>query len=222
MSSEKYIRILSYSSPSLDVQDRYTHWHTVLQSLDAPWGMRGVDRKAAKVSLSGHLGVTYKVNRGVKTLGVDFYQGRPDMDNGMGVTFNAGKFAERLEYIWDVVVPKYIEAMNPYKLSVEDVDFLVEKGALVREMPYEQRMAYRASIRSDREQLKGVWQVNYWADQQCWNYFGMSAEAIVSKLQGSVAKAMLMDGGAYIIYSYDVMSAAEVAAIEPAVRKILG
>ncbi|MEA9751063.1 hypothetical protein VDG03_08510 [Xanthomonas campestris pv. raphani] len=221
MSSEKHIRILSLGSVLADAQERYVRWFTVLQRLDIPWGMHGLERKLVKTSLSGNIGVSYKRSKGVKTLGVDFYQGRPDMDDRMGVTFNADKFSESLNYVWDVVIPTYIDAMQPYKLSVEDVDLLVHKGSLVQEMTYEKRMAYRGAIKSDREQLRDIWQVNFWADQQCRNYFGVSAETVVSRLLGHVAKAALLDGGAYIIYSYDVLSPEEVAAIEPAIRKLL-
>ncbi|WP_372372375.1 hypothetical protein ACCQ13_07760 [Xanthomonas sp. NCPPB 1638] len=221
MSSEKYIRILSCSSASTDIQSRYVRWHDVLQDLDVPWGMRGVDIKKVKPSPSGHIGVTYRMNKGVKSFGVDFYQDRLDMDSEMGVAFDAAKFNGSLDYVWDVVIPKYVEAMHPYKLTVEDSRLLTEQGALLREMPYAERMAYRNRIKSERDQLRNVWQVNYWAGQQCKNYFGISPEAVVSKLSGHVVKAILLGGGPYIIYSYDVMGPEDVAVIDPVIRKLL-
>lgn len=221
MSAVKYIRILSYSPASVDVQSRYIRWYNVLHDLNVPWGMRGVDLKSVKTSPSGHIGVTYRMNKGVISFGVDFYQDRPEMDSEMGVAFDADKFNCDLNHVWDVVIPKYIEAMQPYKLTVEDSSLLVKQGALVREMPYAERMAYRTRIKSERDQLRNVWQVNYWAGEQCEKYFGISPEAVISKLSGHVAKAILLDGGAYVIFSYDVMSPEEVAAIEPAIRKLL-
>ncbi|MCL1561625.1 hypothetical protein [Xanthomonas nasturtii] len=221
MSSEKHIRILSLGSVSADAQERYLRWFTVLQGLDVPWGMHGVERKMVKTSLSGNVSISYKRSNGVKTLGVDFYQGRPDTDDRMGVNFNADKISESLSYVWDVVIPAYIDAMQPYKLSVEDVDLLVQKDSLLKEMPYEKKMAFRNAIKSDRDQLRDIWQVNYWADQQCLNYFGVPAKIVVARLSGHVAKAILLGGGAYVIYSYEIMSPQEVAEIELVIRKLL-
>jgi hypothetical protein len=221
MSSEKDIKILSCGSSEANAEERYSRWHSILESLDPPWGMKGVERKPKKTSLAGWLGATYRVGKGVKSFGVDFYQGRHDEDDVMGVSFNIQKFLGETKYLWDVVLPKYIEAMDAYNASVQDADLLVRNGENFWSKSYDEREAIRLAARNPRDQLKGIWQVNYWADQQCRNYFGISAEAVVSKLQGHVANVKIFRGGAYFVCSYDAMTCDEVAMIEPVVRRLL-
>ena len=50
-----------------------------------------------------------------------------------------------------------------------------------------------------------IWQVNYWAREQCINYFGLIPEQVVAAVKGQVARADVLEDGAYIVVSYDPM-----------------
>ncbi len=81
--------------------------------------------------------------------------------------------------------------------------------------------AFMASDRSPKNTCFNIWQVNYWASEQCNNYFGLAPEQVVNAVKGQVARADVLEGGAYIVVSYDPMSTDEVELITPKLMPLL-
>lgn len=225
------IRVLRKLSFDEDVKILYSNICTGLAELDPPWGLRGVDvlpLKGGKPSWPDY-GITYRLRGNAKSLEMRIYgrnrkQDADDLkyiNDQILVEFSATRKGQDLPYIFDQVIPLYVRIFGAFTATVEDVTVLGRYGEWFRSLSQEQAAAFQASDRSPRNTCLHIWQVNYWAREQCNNYFGLTPEQVVAALKDRVARADILEDGAYIVASYAPMSPDEVEALTPALMPLL-
>ncbi|HAF2412845.1 TPA: hypothetical protein G8N70_003183 [Salmonella enterica] len=213
-----------------DVQVVYANLCYGLRELDPPWGLKGVDIRPLKVRPDWpDNGVTYRPKGGVKELGISFSNRnhRKDSDiverleDYISVEFNTYRTSLDLRHVFNHVIPCYIRAFDAYFASLLDVDVLVRQKERLWELPREEHNQILKQNKPRKKGLTNIWQVNYWASEQCSNYFGLTPGQVVNAVRGQVARADVLEGGAYIVVSYDPMSTDEVELITPKLMPLL-
>lgn len=101
------------------------------------------------------------------------------------------------------------------------MDMLAREDEEFWQLSDEERNHILSQVKPRREGCLRVWQVNYWAREQCSNYFGLTPEQVVNAVKDQVARADVLEGGAYIVVSYDPMSPEEVERITPTLMPLL-
>lgn len=139
----------------------------------------------------------------------------------MAVAFNAARKGTDLRYVFDQVIPIYIRSFGAYFASVEDTDAVVRLEEKLWELSDEEHELLHNHYQSRRAECLHIWQVNYWAREQCSNYFGLTPEQIVVALSDHVARADVLEDGAYIVVSYDPMTSEEAEEITPTLMPLL-
>ncbi|MFY2609278.1 hypothetical protein [Achromobacter ruhlandii] len=229
--SYNVIRVLRKMNFNEDVRALYSELCTRLAELYPPWGLRGVEvlpLKGGKPGWTGY-GVNYRLRGEAKRLEIGLCNRNRDpnaddinyFQDRIFVEFNAARKGQNLHYIFDEVVPFYVRTFGAFAATVEDLDTLVRYGEALRSMSPEAYEAFMASDRSPKNTCFNIWQVNYWASEQCNNYFGLAPEQVVNAVKGQVARADVLEGGAYIVVSYDPMSTDEVELITPKLMPLL-
>lgn len=213
-----------------DVQVVYANLCYGLRELDPPWGLKGVDIRPLKVRPDWYEnGLTYRPKGDVKAIGIGFSNRnyRKDsevvdrLEDSILIEFNASRKSIDLRYVVDQVMPTYIRAFDAYFASVLDVDVLVRQKERLWELPREEHNQILKQNKPRKKGLTNIWQVNYWASEQCNNYFGLTPEQVVNAVKGQVARADVLEDGAYIVVSYDPMSTDEVEQITPTLMPLL-
>ncbi|WP_175142381.1 MULTISPECIES: hypothetical protein [Achromobacter] len=229
--SYNVIRVLRKMNFNEDVKVLYSGLCTALAELDQPWGLGGIDVLPLKGGKPGNTayGVNYRLRGGAKRLEIGLCNRNRDpnadyiyyLHDHLFVEFNAARKGQNLHYIFDEVVPFYVRTFGAFRVTVEDLDTLVRFGEALRSMSQEAYETFMASDRSPETTCSNIWQVNYWASEQCNNYFGLTPEQVVNAVKGQVARADVLEGGAYIVVSYDPMSTDEVELITPKLMPLL-
>lgn len=219
------IRVFRKSHIDEDIFAVYSKLCDGISDIDAPWGLKNVPTKPLK-DVPGWVvnGVSYRQGGAVKAFGISFFnrRRRPDSpDDSILIEFNAERKGLDLRFLFDDVIPMYIKAFDGFYASVEDVDAVVRRGEWLRSLSSEEHAAFRAKFNSYRNSISLIWQVNYWSREQCRNYFGLSPEDVVECLHGRVARADMLQDGAYIVYSYEPMQTSAVERITPELMPLL-
>lgn len=145
----------------------------------------------------------------------------PYLEDYMTVEFNSAKNEADLQYVFDQVIPLYIRSFGAFFAAVEDMDVLAEEEDEFWKSSDEERMQVRAQAGPRRQECLHIRQVNYWAGEQCNNYFGLTPEQVVGILSDHVARADVLEEGAYIVVSYDPLTSVQARAITPALMPLL-
>ena len=143
------------------------------------------------------------------------------LEDYMTVEFNSAKNGADLKYVFDQVIPLYIRSFGAFFAAVEDMDVLAEEEDEFWKSSDEERMHARAQAGPRRQECLHIRQVNYWAREQCNNYFGLAPEQVVGILGDHVARADVLEEGAYIVVSYDPLTSEQAQAITPALMPLL-
>lgn len=223
----RIVRKLDFDENILDV---YASLCDGLADLEAPWGVKGVDVKLLKDEPDWpENGVSYRLRGDAKRLGIGFCNRRRSRDAGdlhyledhIHVEFNAARREANLKYVFNEVIPVYIRAFDAFYASVEDLDVRVRDDEKFWSLSPQEREIFIASDRSRRNTCSYIWQVNFWAREQCSKYFGLSPEEVVERLSGHVARVDMLLDGAYFVVSYEPMSSEAMEKITPTLMPLL-
>ncbi len=201
-----------------------------LSLLPAPWGLADVDVITFEDRSDWPVNeVSYRLHEEVSRLEIGLLSRRylrhsevaPCLEDYMTVEFNSAKNGADLKYVFDQVIPLYIRSFGAFFAAVEDMDVLAEEEDEFWKSSDEERMHARAQAGPRRQECLHIRQVNYWAREQCNNYFGLAPEQVVGILGDHVARADVLEEGAYIVVSYDPLTSEQAQAITPALMPLL-
>lgn len=213
-----------------NVSELYLNLCCGLSELPPPWGLKNVDILPLKIRTDWHVnGVSYRLRGEARRLGIGFANRGHRWDTCIHlrledyviIEFNAARKGTNLKFLFDQTIPTYIRIFGAFYASVEDLDVLVREDEKLWQLSDEEHNLILSQKKSRREGCTYIWQVNYWAREQCNNYFGLTPEQVVNAVKGQVARADVLEGGAYIVVSYDPMSTDEVELITPKLMPLL-
>jgi hypothetical protein len=199
-SPTKY-RLMLRSRPRADEPIPSTHDRimSALSKVAPPWGL--VCNPWPKVEEPGgeYISSVLLENCFGETIALDaIYRNRAALrDEGMSDDAFAFDFdAAKVDYsrLLDDALPRYLEITRAYVAEVMPYEYLLQEASKMR-------------LIQQRSAVYNIAPVNYFDAELCTRAFSLSPQQLLDKLAGKIAEGRILNGGAYIIASRQVVNA---------------
>ncbi len=207
------------------IEDRHLEIISALAKIPKPWGLEGStlpllpdisDQLSVQVGFgpdpSGNIGgyILYTFR------GDTYLEDHAQFDDSMSVRFDP----ERVDFAYVVqkVFPAYVQAFKAYRATI-----IIDKDLIIDEWPVICETSQKTGLNIDgRDSVYRITSVNYFDRKLCHRAFGLQPETIVERLEGMVERVQMLDDGALLIVSSELLERQEIESIDEKIRGQLG
>jgi len=208
--------LMMRSRPRADEPIPEVHDRTMseLAKLPAPWGLTRVPCPKAQNPKDYAEVVILRKCFGPSITMTTKYQHRGAVDDaGDGIEddwIHVDFYSKKVDYglLLDAILPAYIDITRAYRAQLMPEEFLLNEANGIRAVPYHKGVYHIAPV-------------NFFDRTFCQHAFGLAPEAVLERLGGKIAFGKIINDGAYIVSTREIVDLAEARNLNARLKPLL-